>query len=498
MNGFAVSLGTTLRPIPGAAFGDLPAAPRPLDAGMGAAVARRTVFRPEDTECFGRVADRVAEGNMSLLGHPLNEAERLERTRLRNAIATGALLTSGRHLQHGDASQAARNMEVFTNCATAIASFAKFYLLLNGSGVGRAYDDALMAVDWANAPRLLLYLSPGHPDYPHSPEALCRLGVDLDLLPWGATPDSVDFSPVRAFLAEALLPDLAQAPAGAVHQTGAVRHRIADSREGWAKAVELLEAMTFRRERERTLVLDFSEIRRAGSPIMGMQGRPASGPVSLLRAFINIRRHIIEPARHGAMPPWEQALRIDHYLSVEVQVGGARRAARMATKSWRDAGVEKFIAAKADGGLWTANHSVMVDREFWGRVRAGNDADPLTRHARAVFAEATRCAYINGEPGFINGDLLEDHRTGSAWQKPVYDDGRSFHSQRYQADAAVGLLVELERRAKASRFPVTTNPCGEIALHVTGGYCVIADFAPLLACPGPLDSFEPGRPPEGR
>ena len=35
-------------------------------------------------------------------------------------------------------SSPARNMEVFTNCATAIASFAKFYLLLNGSGVGRS------------------------------------------------------------------------------------------------------------------------------------------------------------------------------------------------------------------------------------------------------------------------------------------------------------------------------------------------------------------------
>ena len=78
-------------------------------------------------------------------------------------------------------------MEVFTNCATAIASFAKFYLLLNGSGVGRAYDDALMAVDWADAPELLLYLSPAHPDYPHSPKRRCRSGVDLGCCP-GARP----------------------------------------------------------------------------------------------------------------------------------------------------------------------------------------------------------------------------------------------------------------------------------------------------------------------
>ena len=42
--------------------------------------------------------------------------------------------------------------------ATAAASFTLFYLLLNGSGVGRSYDDALMATDWGRAPRLRLRL----------------------------------------------------------------------------------------------------------------------------------------------------------------------------------------------------------------------------------------------------------------------------------------------------------------------------------------------------
>jgi ribonucleoside-triphosphate reductase (formate) len=481
MDGFTAHF-TRHLPVPGAHFGDAALPARLLDPGMGIAVARRTVFRPDDAECFGRVADRVAAGNMAILGRTLTDAERQEQARLRNAIATGALLTSGRHLQHGDTSQPERNMEVFTNCATAIASFAKFYLLLNGSGVGRSYDDALSAIDWSNAPTLLLYLSPDHPDYPHSSEALCRLGVDLGLLPWDATTD--DTGVVEAFLADHLVRDLGSLPNGTTY------NRVADSREGWAKAVELLEAMTFRRQRDLTLLLDLSDIRRAGSPIRGMQGRPASGPVSLLRAFLNIRRHVID--RAATMEPWEQALLIDHHLSVEVQVGGARRAARMATKSWRDPGILRFIRCKSDGGLWTANHSVMVDAEFWERVRAG-DSDPLTVHAQAVFAEATRCAWINGEPGFINGDALEDHRTGTAWDKPVHEDGRDFCSSRYHVDEAAGLLAEVSRRAASSRFPVTTNPCGEIALHVTGGYCVIADFAPLLACPVPLDQVSPGQ-----
>ena len=480
MDGFAARF---MHQVPGAHFGDVPLPARSLDPGMGIAVGRRTIFRPEDNECFGRVADRVATGNIALLGRDLDTAAHQEQIRLRNAIATGALLTSGRHLQHGDENQPDRNMEVFTNCATAIASFAKFYLLLNGSGVGRSYDDALMATNWSNAPTLLLHLSSDHPDYPHSDDALCQLGADLGLLAWGAAEGA---DTVRAFLADHLVHDLSALP------NGTTCHRIDDSREGWAKAVEVLESMTFRQEHDATLLLDLSAIRRAGSPIRGMQGRPASGPVSLLRAFLNIRRHVIDVA--ASMDPWEQALQIDHHLSVEVQVGGARRAARMATKSWRDPGVKRFIRTKSEGGLWTANHSIMVDAEFWQRVH-GTEDDALSLHARAVFAEATRCAWINGEPGFINGDALEDHRTGTARDKPVHEDGRDFRSARYQVDAAAGLLAEVSRRAASSRFPMTTNPCGEIALHVTGGYCVIADYAPLLACPVPLDQVFPGDAP---
>jgi adenosylcobalamin-dependent ribonucleoside-triphosphate reductase len=469
--------------LPGAAFGETKLPARPLDPGMGVAVARRTVFRLDDAESFGHVADRVAAGNISLLGHD-DPSIRIEQARLRNAIATGALLTSGRHLQHGDAGQAGRNMELFTNCATAAASFAKFYLLLNGSGVGRSYDDALMAVDWADAPGLMLYLSPAHPDYPHEPAARHRFADEFGL---------ADNADIDAFVAREMITDLDQIP------DGAIVYRIDDSREGWAKAVEILESLAFAKARDQVVVLDLSKVRPYGAPIRGMQGRPASGPVSLLRAFINIRDQVIEPARARdpdgeVMQPWEQALLLDHHLSVEVQVGGARRAARMATKSWRDPGVLRFIRAKETGGLWTANNSVMVDAEFWSLVRDGDAVDPLARHAAAVFAEATRCAYINGEPGFINGDRLEDFRTGAARERPVDDEGTSFHSDRYQVDYGALLLGEITRRAAVADFPVTTNPCGEITLHVTGGYCVIADFAPLLACPVPFDEVLPGAP----
>lgn len=479
-----------LRAMPGTSFGEAPLPARALDPGMGLAVARRTVFRSGDQEDFGRVADRVAAGNMALLGEA---ADLVEQARLRNAIATGALVTSGRHLQHGDAAQPGRNMEVFTNCATAAASFTLFYLLLNGSGVGRAYDDALMATDWGRAPRLRLRLDAAHPDAPTTRAARHRLGTEFALLPWGTGADAytdAQDAEVAAWIAREFEIDSTPAPTA---------HVIEDSREGWAKAVELVESRAFAGASGETLLLDFSAIRPCGAPIAGMQGRPASGPLSLMRAFANLRHHVIEPARAGTLPRWEQALLADHHLSVEVQVGGARRAARMATKSWRDPGILRFIRSKAEGGLWTANNSVMVDAAFWHAVRAAREGStaPEHLHALAIFDEATRCAFINGEPGFINGDKLDDHRTGRAHAKPVHTDGRDVRSARYQAIHAVALLADIAARAQATDFPATTNPCGEITLHVTGGYCVIADFAPLLACPTDPAAHAPGAAPAG-
>ena len=476
----------TTHSVPGKHFGDIPISARPLDLGMGVAVARRTVFRPSDEADFGKVADRVAAGNMALLNREFTPNDYLEQMRLRNAIATGALLTSGRHLQHGDMTQPERGIEVFTNCASSITSFAKFYLLLNGSGVGRAYDDSLSVVNWHNAPKLLMYISPEHPDYPHSIAAQCHLGIEMGVLAHGTTtdPDGI----MRQWIADNFIADIDTIPSSAIY------HCIDDSREGWAKALEILESMAFRSETNKTVVLDFSDVRRAGAPIGGMQNRPASGPISLMRAFFNLRNKVINSPLK--MPLWEQALRIDHYFSIEVQVGGARRAARMATKSWYDPDILQFIRIKTEGGLWTANHSVMVDQIFWSLIKSPPTDELLSQRAHEVFDEATRCIYVNGEPGFINADALEDNRTNVARDRIIYEDGSDFHSTRYQVEEACDLLAELSRRSSVSRFPVTTNPCGEIVLHVMGGVCVIADFAPLLACPVDFDTFSPGNAPD--
>ena len=57
------------------------------------------------------------------------------------------------------------------------------------------------------------------------------------------------------------------------------------------------------------------------------------------------------------------------------------------------------------------------------------------------------------------------------------------------------LLAEAVGAAPTRRgFRSPPIPCGEIALHVTGGYCVIADFAPCW--PVPVAEVYPGLAPE--
>ena len=253
------------------------------------------------------------------------------------------------------------------------------------------------------------------------------------------------------------------------------------------------------------MVFDLSAIRPRGAPIGGMQGRPASGPVSMLRALLNIRRHVVEPARsRGAeLPLWEQALLVDHHLSVEVQVGGARRAARMATKSWRDPGIFRFIRCKSEGGMWTANNSVMVDREFWQRVGAGHRAGGRRRRARSSSTRSPgmrwRCSRTSPAAPISTASLASSTATGWKTTAPAAPGtSRSTPTGAISAPPATRWTTPPAcwPRCRAgptrARFPVTTNPCGEIVLHVTGGYCVIADFAPLLACPGAPEDYVPG------
>jgi len=364
------------------------------------------------------------------------------------------------------------------NCATAAASFLSFYLLLNGSGVGRSYDDDMMLVDWTQQPIVVPVISGSHADV---------LSGEIDILD--------------------------ERSAKHLYQQGkAIYLEVPDSREGWALAIEAIETHTYAKTfRDTLLILDFSKVRPKGSPIGGMQDRPASGPGPLIRAIQKVNA-----VRESGMAPWRAAMYVDHYLAECVLVGGARRAARMATKSWRDASVLEFINVKRpiellgrtpeeiqnikatsspQSFLYSSNNSVTVDEEFWELL--GDDGDDvffgadeercnLWLHANAVFEALCTASYYDGtgEPGLINQDRLTQKNAAMLDGQYVNArfDGRFAESKKYKvAPKTRELMASLQCVASEKGLTQITNPCGEITLYLLGAYCNIADVVPYHA-----------------
>ncbi len=355
-------------------------------------------------------------------------------------LKNATILMSGRHLQHGDEKQKFRNMEVFTNCATSASSFLTFYLLLNGSGVGRCYDDDLMLVDYKYLPIIVPVID----------------GMHGDVLT-GEISNRLDLRSAKHF-----------------YRSKKVEiYSVDDSREGWAKAIEKMEVMAFEKiHRDTVLLLDFSLVRKRGMPIGGMQDRPASGPGPLILAIEKIAK-----LRDSSMEAWRAAMFCDHYLAECVLVGGARRAARMATKAWSDESIFDFIELKRGGFLWSSNNSVTVDQEFWNLL--GQDSSSEQK-AKKVFKAITEAAYFDGtgEPGIINQDLLVQNDEGFE----EYLDGKFAESHKYKLSSeSIYLTKALAHKVYHKKYHHITNPCGEITLNMLGGYCVIADVVPYHA-----------------
>ncbi len=395
-------------------------------------------------ETWAEVARRVSVGNVSILdnqptfsGEAGAKVKAKELERLERHIAKATILTSGRHLQHGDETQKDRNMEVFTNCSTSAASFVTFYLLLNGSGVGRAYDDDLMVVNWSKMPIVVPVLNHNHADA-ESGEINCLTRSEAEHL--------------YKFATKTL-------------------YEVPDTREGWAKAIEKIEVMTWKERSDEVLIIDFTKVRPRGSSIAGMQDRPASGPGPLIGAIKKMTS-----IRGSGMRPWRSTMFIDHYLSECVLVGGARRAARMSTKSWKDKGVLEFIEIKRGGHLWSSNNSVTVDAEFWERLSQNGFRGSWPA---SVFQAATESAYYDrtGEPGLINQDKLEEKGDSS-----IYLDGDILNGCKYEVEADTrALMAKVVQRAMRKDYQMIVNPCGEIPLVMWGGYCVLADVVPYHA-----------------
>ena len=437
-------------------------AARSISPGMGQAVAERTILRRKDDgamEVWEDVARRVAKGNTELHTSGVADFDKLF-----HHLAAGNTLLSGRHLQHGDSLQWSRPMEVFTNCSTAPTSFLSFYLLLNGSGVGRCFDSDLMLVNWDHAPTVRCVIDESHPDFDitiheSKRDALHKFGTGSNVI-W---------------------------------------HEVADSREGWAKALEIWELLAFEKiHAARMLILDFSKVRGRGSPILGMQGRPSSGPAPLMGAFAKALT-----LKGAGITPFKQNMCVDHYFAECVLVGGARRSARMSVMHWLDPNIFQFITIKQPieyyektveeiqairaerklmPFLWSSNNSVTVDKEFWSLL--GSDEPLITdasharwTRARTVFKAITETAYSGGtgEPGIINADLLVQNDAG--WTD--LNRGDYVGSAKFQVeDETQILLSKLAKRAKKKKHHTIVNPCvpGDTPILTSDGYANIQDL----------------------
>ena len=419
--------------------------------GLGRAVFENKYSRkkPDGSfETWEEVARRVVNGNWSLLGllpRPGSSDYRDWQT-THDLARAGVMIFAGRHLQHGDAQQREHIGELYTNCSTAMTSFLKFWLLLKGSGVGREYSDDLCLVDWSNMPETAFVLDRAHPDWE----------------PWIETSDEARH----------------KYPSESKHTRW---FRVVDSAEGWTKVVEALETAAFHEHhKDKLFVFDFSDVRPRGSPIRGQQGRPSSGPTTLIAAL-----HRVRTIRGIGMSPWKQAMFVDHYLADCVALGGIRRAARIAFKSWRDREVFDFIGIKRGGWLWSANNSVLVDAQFWEEAK-----DPRT-HAARVFQAATGAAWLDrtGEPGFLSVDRLHDDPTGIDDITPANLLSDRFRKLLDVHPATDRMLEQMLRIVKRRRYSMITNPCAEIPLHIAGGYCCLGDVC-LANCETIEEAFD--------
>jgi len=431
-------------------------------------------------ETWADVAHRVATGNASLIDRAMtSNIFGEEYAKMHHHLSQASLLMSGRHLQHGDERQGDRPMEVFTNCASAAATFLNFTLLLNGAGVGRSYDDDMMKADWTKMPEIRLTIAADYPDRKKFTQE------------WDAV--------AGAMVPEAMVPDVLTPKAARADMKKETRPTtwidVADSRGGWGKTLEVLERMAYQGRTDEVVYLEFSLVRGYGAPIRGMQNRPSSGPGPLMKALLKIAA-----LRGQDMSPFMAAMFADHYAAECVVVGGARRAARMATKTWRDTTIFDFISIKRLHDLWSSNNSVTIDQEFRDRcakvrdllrqfketnqtpdllLRAGR-IDATDLHAWKVLYALADASYHDGtgEPGIINQDRLHEVRGGL----DEYLDGLYVGSKSYQIDdETVDMLKDLAVACMACRYTMITNPCGEIALLMMGAYCVIADVVPFYA-----------------
>lgn len=325
---------------------------------------------------------RVVDGNLDLVPRQFHEPN--ERERLQYLIGNRIALPGGRHLwASGTTSMALQNCfrAGFDHGFQSHVAFV-FDQLMKGGGVGANYSSSY----FTNMPAFLSRIVPRficdetHKDY-ETMQALSLFDTELDD-PWTK-----------------------------LHIT------VEDSREGWVDALEQIIRHSIYSVPV-TLLFDVSEVRPAGSPIVGFGGT-AAGPMPLMLMLQEVARLVNNQRGHRPTPLF--AMEVDHQIATCVVAGNVRRSARMSICHWKDPYIFDFIHCKQDPMKhWSTNISVEIDQEFFDAL-ADNDS-----HAHKVLDAVVKGMLTNGEPGFYNSEL-----------------------------AAKGELRDVR----------ATNPCGELALE---------------------------------
>ena len=335
--------------------------PIPAFGPIGQSVFNRTYSRPMpdgSNETWFDTVRRVAGGN-----HVLDQYGDLEeRWTLIDLMDDFRLLPAGRHLWvtgvPGVPASASRNCfrAPFT---TRLADHFEFVgsMLLLGGGVGANYSAEYLALsDPIQAFQIRIVCDEAHPDF----EAVRSASRGY----WGDDSSTGDL-----FI-------------------------IPDSREGWVEAwgtvFDLATTGGY-------IVLDMSEVRPAGAPILTFGGT-ASGPGPLASSIAGIL-DVLNGAV-GYRITGLEAMECDHAMASAVVAGGARRSARMSIMHWRDPMIMQFLTCKQDHqSHWTTNISVEVDDAFFDALHDGDE------HAMFVLRAIAEGIHLNGEPGIYNSSL---------------------------------------------------------------------------------------------
>ncbi|KYC39708.1 ribonucleoside-triphosphate reductase, adenosylcobalamin-dependent [Scytonema hofmannii PCC 7110] len=233
---------------------------------------------------------------------------------------------------------------------------------------------------------------------------------------------------------------------------------VGDSRQGWVQSYQrLLELSTNERfTQEVQVIVDISDVRKAGEPLNGFGG--VANPVKLPGLYERCAL-ILNKAVGRQLNSVECCLLIDE-AAVTIVAGNIRRSAGIRQGSGDDR-----LFADAKSNLWQQD-----ENGNW-RIDPERDALRMANHSRVFHykptleecIDAVRKQYYSGEGAIqwageavarANCDLLKSHEQKVDFLK-AYAQGKAeaWLQQRYPID-----VNELEHRL--ARFGL--NPCGEI------------------------------------